>query len=100
MNFELFQDDYFVNSRRESARCDFCQTYIELLSYATRIFIVLPAAVDRLLFDCSDAIGPPEDAPLKLVQTFSLSSEVKGHFDHLAIDLAGSRLFLKISGQY
>jgi DNA-binding beta-propeller fold protein YncE len=34
-----------------------------------------------------------ESAPLKLVQTYKLSADVKGNFDHFAIDLAGSRLF-------
>ncbi|HEY6265027.1 MAG TPA: hypothetical protein VIW93_09505 [Candidatus Acidoferrum sp.] len=34
-----------------------------------------------------------ESAPLKLVQTFKLSADVKGNFDHFAIDLAGNRLF-------
>jgi DNA-binding beta-propeller fold protein YncE len=34
-----------------------------------------------------------ESAPLKLVQTFKLPVDVKGHFDHFAIDLAGNRLF-------
>jgi DNA-binding beta-propeller fold protein YncE len=32
-------------------------------------------------------------APLKLVQTYKLSPDVKGNFDHFAIDLAGNRLF-------
>jgi DNA-binding beta-propeller fold protein YncE len=34
-----------------------------------------------------------EGAPLKLVQTYKLSLDVKGNFDHFAIDLAGNRLF-------
>jgi len=34
-----------------------------------------------------------DSAPLKLVQTFKLSADVKGNFDHFAIDLAGNRLF-------
>src|SRR5260370_8026437 len=34
-----------------------------------------------------------ESAPLKLMQTFKLSADVKGNFDHFAIDLAGNRLF-------
>src|SRR5467141_4258172 len=34
-----------------------------------------------------------ETAPLKLVQTLELPSEVKGNFDHFAIDLKGGRLF-------
>jgi len=32
-------------------------------------------------------------APLKLVQTIKLPADVKGNFDHFAIDLAGNRLF-------
>lgn len=35
-----------------------------------------------------------EQAPLKLEQTFQLPSTVKGHFDHLAVDLERGRLFL------
>jgi WD40 repeat protein len=35
-----------------------------------------------------------EQAPLKLKQTFQLPSTVKGHFDHLAVDLERGRLFL------
>lgn len=34
-----------------------------------------------------------EAAPLKLVGTFKLPADVKGNFDHFAIDLAGNRLF-------
>ena len=34
-----------------------------------------------------------QSAPLKLVQTFKLSADVKGNFDHFAIDPAGNRLF-------
>src|SRR6516225_7457775 len=34
-----------------------------------------------------------EHAPLKLVQTLKLPADVKGNFDHFAIDLAGNRLF-------
>jgi DNA-binding beta-propeller fold protein YncE len=34
-----------------------------------------------------------EGAPLKLVETYKLSSDVKGNFDHFAVDLAGNRLF-------
>ena len=34
-----------------------------------------------------------EPAPLKLTQTYKLPADVKGNFDHLAIDLAGNRLF-------
>jgi DNA-binding beta-propeller fold protein YncE len=34
-----------------------------------------------------------EAVPLKLVQTIKLPSDVKGNFDHFAIDLAGNRLF-------
>jgi DNA-binding beta-propeller fold protein YncE len=34
-----------------------------------------------------------EAAPLKLVQIYKLPADVKGNFDHFAIDLAGNRLF-------
>ena len=34
-----------------------------------------------------------ETPPLKLVQTFKLPVDVKGNFDHFAIDLTGNRLF-------
>jgi DNA-binding beta-propeller fold protein YncE len=34
-----------------------------------------------------------EAVPLKLVQTIKLPSDVKGNFDHFAIDLTGNRLF-------
>ena len=34
-----------------------------------------------------------EAVPLKLAQTYKLSADVKGNFDHFAIDLAGNRLF-------
>jgi DNA-binding beta-propeller fold protein YncE len=34
-----------------------------------------------------------EAAPLKLVQTIKVPADVKGNFDHFAIDLSGGRLF-------
>ena len=34
-----------------------------------------------------------EAAPLKLARTYKLPADVKGNFDHFAIDLAGNRLF-------
>src|SRR6266478_9335939 len=34
-----------------------------------------------------------EPSPLKLIRTFKLPPEVKGNFDHFAIDLKGGRLF-------
>src|SRR3984893_17954902 len=34
-----------------------------------------------------------ESAPLKLLQTYKLPADVKGNFDHFAIDLTGNRLF-------
>jgi DNA-binding beta-propeller fold protein YncE len=34
-----------------------------------------------------------ESAPLKLAKTYKLPADVKGNFDHFAIDLAGNRLF-------
>jgi DNA-binding beta-propeller fold protein YncE len=40
------------------------------------------------------AAGETGPAPLKLAKTISLPPEIKGHFDHLAIDLKGHRLFV------
>lgn len=34
-----------------------------------------------------------QSAPLKLVQTYKLTTDVKGNFDHFAVDLSGNRLF-------
>lgn len=34
-----------------------------------------------------------DPAPLKLVQTYKMPQDIKGHFDHFAIDLKGHRLF-------
>ena len=36
--------------------------------------------------------------PLKLVQSFKMPMDVKGHFDHVTIDLAGHRLFATPEG--
>jgi hypothetical protein len=33
------------------------------------------------------------NAPLRLVRTFPLPSDIRGHFDHLIVDTAGHRLF-------
>jgi DNA-binding beta-propeller fold protein YncE len=33
-----------------------------------------------------------QSAPLKLTQTFKLPADIKGHFDHFAVDLKGHRL--------
>jgi DNA-binding beta-propeller fold protein YncE len=53
-----------------------------------RPFVLLAAlAVFGLKAQCQ------ETAPLKLVQTFKLPADVKGNFDHFAIDLKGNRLF-------
>jgi len=42
---------------------------------------------------------PAQDsAPLKLVQTFKLSPDIKGNFDHFAIDLKTNRLFATPEG--
>ena len=37
-------------------------------------------------------------APLKLVNTFKMPADVKGHFDHFGVDLAGNRLFATAEG--
>src|SRR6266404_1320962 len=34
-----------------------------------------------------------QTSPLKLVQTIKLPAEIKGRFDHFAVDLSGNRLF-------
>ena len=39
-----------------------------------------------------------DSAPLKLVQTFKLSPEIKGNFDHFAIDVKTNRLFATPEG--
>ena len=41
-----------------------------------------------------------ETVPLKLVQTFQLSPQVKGNFDHFGIDLKGGRLFATPEGYH
>src|SRR6202140_1522021 len=41
-----------------------------------------------------------ETVPLKLVQTFQLSPQVKGNFDHFGIDLKGGRLFANPEGYH
>src|SRR5713226_897563 len=53
-----------------------------------RLFVLLVAfAVSGFKIQCQ------ETAPLKLVQTFKLPADVKGNFDHFAIDLKNNRLF-------
>ncbi|HKW34557.1 MAG TPA: hypothetical protein VJN92_16220 [Candidatus Acidoferrum sp.] len=39
-----------------------------------------------------------DSAPLKLVQTFKLSPDIKGNFDHFAIDMKTTRLFATPEG--
>src|SRR5579864_7964973 len=47
-----------------------------------------------LVFSCFGVSARCQDAaPLKLVQTYTLAPDVKGNFDHFAIDLKGGRLF-------
>jgi DNA-binding beta-propeller fold protein YncE len=46
-----------------------------------------------MLFLFAGKLFSQESAPLKLVQTFKLPADVKGNFDHFAIDLSGNRLF-------
>src|SRR5258708_28198434 len=43
---------------------------------------------------CQDTV------PLKLVQTFKLSPQVKGNFDHFGIELKGWRLFATPEGYH
>src|SRR5215472_18233694 len=39
-----------------------------------------------------------DSAPLKLVRTFKLATDIKGNFDHFAIDLKTNRLFATPEG--
>jgi hypothetical protein len=43
-----------------------------------------------VLFLFAGKISGQESAPLKLVQIYKLPSDVKGNFDHFAIDLSGN----------
>src|SRR5215471_8659582 len=56
---------------------------------------VIPA----MMFAVLGVQTPAQDsAPLKLVQTFKLSPDIKGNFDHFAIDLKTNRLFATPEG--
>lgn len=53
-------------------------------------------AIAILLVICGFSVArtqSQEAAPLKLAQTYKLPADVKGNFDHFAIDLKGNRLF-------
>jgi DNA-binding beta-propeller fold protein YncE len=54
--------------------------------------------VIAICFACGVDARCQENAPLKLVQTFQLPAEVKGNFDHFAIDIKGNRLFATPEG--
>ena len=56
------------------------------------LFATMTLAVFRVGAYAQDA------APLKLVQTIKLSPEIKGNFDHFAVDMKGSRLFATPEG--
>jgi DNA-binding beta-propeller fold protein YncE len=45
------------------------------------------------LFLFAGKIAAQQSPPLKLVQTYKLPADVKGNFDHFAVDLSGNRLF-------
>src|SRR6266849_7676881 len=51
------------------------------------LILIVAFALFGVKMQCQEA------SPLKLVQTLELPSEVKGNFDHFAIDLKGNRLF-------
>jgi DNA-binding beta-propeller fold protein YncE len=53
-----------------------------------RSFLMLIAAVFLIAAGVKS-----ETTPLKLVQTIKLPDEIKGRFDHFAVDLSGNRLF-------
>ena len=42
--------------------------------------------------------APNAPAPLKLIQTFKVPNDVKGNFDHFAVDLQHNRLFATATG--
>lgn len=47
---------------------------------------------------CGVGARAQDSSPLKLVQSFKLPPEVKGNFDHFAVDLKNSRLFCTPEG--
>jgi DNA-binding beta-propeller fold protein YncE len=51
------------------------------------LILIVAFALGAVKAQCQEA------SPLKLVQTLKLPPEVKGNFDHFAIDLKGGRLF-------
>ncbi len=51
------------------------------------LILIVAFALFGVKMQCQEA------SPLKLVQTLKLPPEVKGNFDHFAIDLKGGRLF-------
>lgn len=53
--------------------------------------MILKAFIAALLFAFQGS--PPASAPLVLTATFQMPPEVNGHFDHLALDIKGHRLF-------
>jgi len=53
-----------------------------------RVFLILIAATSLFAGNVRS-----QTAPLKLVQTIKLPEEIKGRFDHFAVDLSGNRLF-------
>jgi DNA-binding beta-propeller fold protein YncE len=54
----------------------------------TKTILVTLFAIFALRAQCADT------APLKLVATYELPSDLKGKFDHLTVDVRGHRLFL------
>jgi DNA-binding beta-propeller fold protein YncE len=56
--------------------------------------LILCATLRPLLRAGGPSETAPVEAPLKLAKRISLPPEVKGHFDHLAIDLSRHRLFV------
>lgn len=46
-----------------------------------------------MCFALAGKVACDESAPLKLAHTYKLPADVKGNFDHFAIDLSGNRLF-------
>src|SRR6195256_669171 len=59
-------------------------------------FLVLMAAFAVFGVNAHNQKAPP----IKLVQTFKLTADVKGNFDHFGIDLKGGRLFATPEGYH
>lgn len=63
-----------------------------------RLMLTLCAAALAACAIAGAAAAQESAGPLKLVTTFKMPADVKGHFDHFGVDLAGNRLFATAEG--